>query len=164
MKFCLLLSLPALLYIVMQVHSSAVTAAANRGCCRTVESLKPICCHVVVSLASHWHISFSSLFSRQSSTLSITRHPCISLPPHPCLLLWDLNWLHPGVVCVCGCGCVCLCWSSSGKAIEGTERSNRDSRRCAVVGYKASGRLGGQALCGCVPVGREDCFYPEHLS
>ena len=33
-----------------------------------------------------------------------------------------------------------------------TVRFHRDGRRCAVVGYKARGRLGGQAVCGCIPV------------
>lgn len=74
---------------VLPMHSSAVTGTADRGCCRTVEALEPILCQVVLSLASHWHISFSSLFSRLSSALPIAPHLCISLPPQPCLLLWD---------------------------------------------------------------------------
>lgn len=73
----------------LPVHPSAVTGTADRGCCRTVEALEPILCQVVLSLASHWHISFSSLFSRLSSALPITPHLCISLPPQPRLLLWD---------------------------------------------------------------------------
>lgn len=74
---------------VLPMHSSAVTGTADRGCCRTVEALEPILCQVVLSLASHWHISFSSLFSRLSSALPIAPRLCISLPPQPCLLLWD---------------------------------------------------------------------------
>lgn len=48
--------------------------------------------------------------------------------------------------------CVC-CWTSGGEAEAGgrTARFNRDGR-CAAVGYRARGRLGGQAVCGCMPV------------
>lgn len=49
---------------------------------------------------------------------------------------------------------MCVCQSSGGGAEAGgrTLRFHPGGRRCAVVGYEARGRLGGQAVCGCIPV------------
>ncbi|KAK9516837.1 hypothetical protein VZT92_024747 [Zoarces viviparus] len=69
----------------MHKHSSAVKAAADRGHCRTVEAVWPIGWQVVWSPASHWHVSFSSLFSRWSSSRYIS--PCLSASPFPLVLL-----------------------------------------------------------------------------
>lgn len=48
-----------------------------------------------------------------------------------------------------------------GKRGGNTLSFNRGGRRCAVVGYEARGRRGGQAVD--VNLWRDDCFSPQHL-
>lgn len=45
-----------------------------------------------------------------------------------------------------------LCAGAAVEKQRRTVRFHRSGKRCAVVGCKARGRLGGQAVCGCIPV------------
>lgn len=127
-----------------ETRSSAVTAAAARGRCRTEGRLEPIGCQVVLSLPPHWHISFSSLFSRLSSALPVA--PRLHLPsPSASSSALGLN--------LTAARCyrrMCVCVLEQRR--RGSE--NRDGRRCAAFAHGASGRLGGQRIAGFVPVER----------
>ncbi len=139
----------------MHKHSSAVTAATCRGCCRTVQALQPIYWQVVWSLASHWHISFSPLFSRRS--LSLSASPCLSVSPFPLIL----NFFS-GIKIGC-CQVLCVCRSSGGEAVAGgrSVRFNRQTTEDVRFGTRLEDAWEDR-LSVDVYLWRKACFY-QHL-